>query len=426
MFRGSEFARNLLESTSSSASSVLSSTGLSPSLTVITVGTDVEGETHPSAPSRRRSHSSSSNTWYDKVKTGSKYGVSVKSIVLPPSASTEDVIDAIKGESDKDGIQLMWPLPTSVDAASCYRAIPLHQDVDGLVPSSPTLPLTADAVLTLLKNGGVEIEGSDCVVVGTSKVSGSPIASALSSLGATVTQATSMTPKESLRRSVESADIVVSAVGVEGVVEGGWIKSGAAVVNVGKVYDSEDPGALFKPDITGGGGALERARVYGGTPGGVGPLCVALLMRNVVEKAMSRADRDEERRKLGVLTDSELSGEDTGTWAGRPLSRTFTFKDHPSALAFVSEVVRMADEMDHHPTEVRTVHHCTEGVSVELKYETYTVKGVTKKDGGAIQRIDEMWKERGGGVSKGMSLRGKSCERAKIVPKTKTPVAFVL
>ncbi|GMI12290.1 hypothetical protein TrRE_jg8598, partial [Triparma retinervis] len=130
--------------------------------------------------------SSSSNSWYSKVETGSKHGVDVESVVLPPTASTADVLGAIDRASSRDGIQLMWPLPPSVDSTLCYSSIPASQDVDGLVPGSPTLPVTAAAALALLASRSVEVKGGDCVVVGRSRIAGKPLAEALGDMGATV------------------------------------------------------------------------------------------------------------------------------------------------------------------------------------------------------------------------------------------------
>jgi pterin-4a-carbinolamine dehydratase len=101
-------------------------------------------------------------------------------------------------------------------------------------------------------------------------------------------------------------------------------------------------------------------------------------------------------RDQGILTDEELSLEDTGLWSGRPLSRTFSFPDHPSALSFVSSVISDAEAFDHHPVDIGTAHRCEEGARVTLKYETYEVKGVTKKDVDAIRRVDRIWGEEGG------------------------------
>ena len=141
----------------------------------------------------------------------------------------------------------MWPLPPSVDSTLCYSSIPASQDVDGLVPGSPTLPVTAAAALTLLASRSVEVKGGDCVVVGRSRIAGKPLAEALGDMGATVTLAHTSTKRESLERAVRGADLVVSAAGEPGVVDGGWIKEGAVVISVGKVFDEDEE--KFMPDM---------------------------------------------------------------------------------------------------------------------------------------------------------------------------------
>ncbi|GMH88054.1 hypothetical protein TL16_g11044 [Triparma laevis f. inornata] len=158
------------------AKKILTQTSKPPSLTVISVGTAPEGGTHPTSSQRLQMYSSPSNSWYSKVSTGSKHGITVNNVILPETSSTEDVLKAIKEAKDVDGIQLMWPLPAQIDSDICYERIPPSQDVDGLVPASSTTPITVDSVLILLKRSGVEIEGKDIVVLGRSRIVGKPLA----------------------------------------------------------------------------------------------------------------------------------------------------------------------------------------------------------------------------------------------------------
>lgn len=390
MFKGCELSRNILDSTKKDAAEILATSNKKPSLTVITVGSEVEGETLPEAPLRRQTYSSSSNSWYSKVETGEKHGIDTESVVLPSNATTEDVISAIDGARDRDGIQLMWPLPPSIDEDACFSHIPVHQDIDGLVPNSTIKPVTVDAVLALLDSRGVEIEGRDVVILGRSKITGSPLSNVLSNMGGTVTLAHASTPSSSLRSAIEKADIVISCVGVPGVVDSSWLKEGSVVVSVGKVFDATQQ--TFIPDINVETNAPPG--LYSSTPGGVGPLSVAILMRNVVGKGKERVKLEQARKSRGILTVDELLQHDTRLWSGRPLARTFHFNSHPEALDFISKVVSIADEIDHHPN-VSVVHHCTDGVTVTLTYETYEVKGVTIKDIDATSKIDEMWQEGG-------------------------------
>ena len=363
---GCELARDILDSVSSSAADVVTSSNVRPSLTVLTVGTAPEGDSHPEAGARRMMYSPSDCSWYDKVAAGKKNGIDVQLTNLPESATTEDVLKAISLAKSRDGIQLMWPLPPHIDAEACYSAIPVAQDVDGLVPNSHTKPVTVDAVLTLLGKYGVELEGKSVTVLGRSRILGgegaasheagasstptytlllllrpssAPIASTASDLGATVTLVHSTTRPAAVKEAVSNADVVISCVGKPGVVDPDWIKSGATVVSVGKTFTPDG----FVTDVPDPGSAA----LYSSAPGGVGPLAIAMLLRNVADKAEKRVSRTLSDSSKGIISDLELDY--PSGWTSRPLTRKFHFLDYPSAMGFVNKVVERAEEMDHHP-----------------------------------------------------------------------------
>ena len=119
-------------------------------------------------------------------------------------------------------------------------------------------------------------------------------------MGATVTVASAETTEKTLEGHLKVADVVVSCVGLTGVVDLSFVKEGCTVVGVGKTFD-EDKG--YESDLTGEG----KVGLYSSSPGGVGPMSVAVLMRNAVDKALKRVERQEERKSKGVLTDAEVS-----------------------------------------------------------------------------------------------------------------------
>jgi len=374
---GCELARDVLDSVSEKAAGVVPS----PSLTVVTVGTVPEGDTHDEAGARRMMYSPSDCSWYDKVAAGKRCDIDVKLVNLPEEATTEDVLKALEAERGRDGIQLTWPLPPHIDAEACYSAIPVSQDVDGLVPNSETRPVTVDACLALLGKYDVDLDGKSVVVLGRSKILGAPFASAAADLGATVTLVHSNTTPEAVIAAVSGADVVASCVGKPGVVDPSWIKPGAVVLSVGKIFTEEEG---FLTDVPDPG----AAGLYSSAPGGVGPLAIATLLRNVADKAALRASQVEDDRSKGILADDEL--EAPANWKSRPLTREFHFNDYPSAMAFVNKVVDKAEEIDHHPN-FAIEHFCTEGVGVTLKYQSYDVGGVTSRDVEAAQAINDLW-----------------------------------
>jgi len=328
-------------------------------------------------------YSSPSNSWYSKVSTGSKHGITVNNVILPETSSTEDVLKAIKEAKDVDGIQLMWPLPAQIDSDICYEGIPPSQDVDGLVPASSTIPITVDSVLILLKRSGVEIEGKDIVVLGRSRIVGKPLAEELIDMGGTVTVLHSLTNLDTLSHHLETADVVISCVGLIGVVDLSLVKEDCAVVGVGKSFNESGYGSDLK-------GEKGIEGVYSKSPGGVGPLCVAVLMRNVVEKAKERVKLEEARSSKGILTDSEYASHSLPpSWYGRPLTKTFHFNDHASTLPFLKTLTNLSDKIDHHPN-IEIKHKCKQGVDVTISYGTYVVGGdVTSKDFNAVHELEE-------------------------------------
>ena len=218
---------------------------------------------------------------------------------LPDTISEAELLDLVgelNADEHVDGILVQLPLPAQVDATRVIETIEPGKDVDGFHPMNvgrlatglPSLvPCTPLGCLHLLKQELGSIAGLDAVVIGRSNIVGKPMAQLLIAESATVTIAHSKT--RDLPEVVRRADIVVAAVGRAEMVRGDWIKPGACVIDVGINRIPTDDG---KGRLVGDVAFDEAAAVAGAitpVPGGVGPMTIAMLMRNTVVAAHRRA-----------------------------------------------------------------------------------------------------------------------------------------
>lgn len=183
------------------------------------------------------------------------------------------------------GILVQLPLPDSISAAHVAAAILPEKDVDGLHPQNagkllaaqPALyPCTPLGCLEILDRHGIQIEGARSVVLGRSEIVGKPVALLLLHRHATVTLCHSRT--RDLPAVVREADIVIAAVGRPRMVQGDWLKPDAAIIDVG--INHVDGKLVGDVDFE---GALARAGLITPVPGGVGPLTIAMLLRNTLQ-----------------------------------------------------------------------------------------------------------------------------------------------
>jgi methylenetetrahydrofolate dehydrogenase (NADP+) / methenyltetrahydrofolate cyclohydrolase len=212
---------------------------------------------------------------------------------LPATASAEEVAALIE-QLDEDlacsGILLQRPLPDGLDDAALSALIDPDKDVDGLTPISagrlvqgvPGLrPCTPVGIVELLDRHGVELEGAEAVVVGRSDLVGKPVAHLLLQRNATVTICHSRT--RDLAAVCARADVLVAAVGVPELIGADAVKPGAAVIDVGMNRTE----AGLRGDV-----AFDAVREVAGlitpVPGGVGPMTIAMLLRNTLEAARSQ------------------------------------------------------------------------------------------------------------------------------------------
>jgi methylenetetrahydrofolate dehydrogenase (NADP+) / methenyltetrahydrofolate cyclohydrolase len=211
---------------------------------------------------------------------------------LPEETSEDELLElvaALNDDDSVDGILVQLPLPAQVDEARVIRALDPVKDVDGFHPFNagqlylgrPTLvPATPLGIMALLAEHRIPLEGAEAVVIGRSDIVGKPIAHLLLQANATVTICHSRT--RDLARYTLEADVLVVAVGSPDVVTADMIKQGAAVVDVGINRIENGVVGDVAPD------AGELAAYLTPVPGGVGPMTIAMLLRNTVKAARYR------------------------------------------------------------------------------------------------------------------------------------------
>jgi methylenetetrahydrofolate dehydrogenase (NADP+) / methenyltetrahydrofolate cyclohydrolase len=208
-----------------------------------------------------------------------------------PGDVTHDQVERLLHELNDDarvsGILLQLPTPPQVDGPALTEVIDPRKDVDGLTPISVGLlakgrpglrPCTPQGVIELLRRHDVELTGAEAVVVGRSDLVGKPLAALLLAANATVTTCHSRT--RDLGEVCRRADVLVAAVGQPGLIQGDWVKEGAVVIDVGT--NRTDDGLTGDVDFQ---AAVERARLITPVPGGVGPMTIAMLLRNTLQAA---------------------------------------------------------------------------------------------------------------------------------------------
>jgi methylenetetrahydrofolate dehydrogenase (NADP+)/methenyltetrahydrofolate cyclohydrolase len=230
-------------------------------------------------------------------KTCASLGIDYKLHLLPASSGYDDIAGRVlllSTQEDVSAIMLHLPLPEGVDPHRVQRLIAPEKDVEGVNPAnignivygqSSLVPCTALAVLKMIESTGVPLQGKRCVVVGAGDVVGKPIAVLLMRHEATVISCNKFTA--GLPELARSADVLIAAAGVPGLVLGDWVKPGAVVVDVGVNRVSANDGSGKMKTV--GDVAFEAAKAHAGwispVPGGVGPMTVAMLLLNVVEAA---------------------------------------------------------------------------------------------------------------------------------------------
>ena len=228
--------------------------------------------------------------WYvdQQRKLASQLGIGFQEIPSRDTRLPSQLMDQIRKVSDSrsHGIFLTLPLPDGFDSLPIFRVFNYQKDVEGIHPFNMGLlmlrkprliPSTALAAFTMIERTGVALRGKRAVIIGQSAIVGKPVQLMLGEKRATTTVCNTGTSEEVLKEVVSQADIVVACVGKPGLVRGEWIKPGAVVIDVGT---TEVKGTLVG-DIE-----FEEAKKRAGfitpVPGGVGPLTVTMLMKNLI------------------------------------------------------------------------------------------------------------------------------------------------
>lgn len=250
----------------------LSEKGIRPGLAVVIVGDDPASRIYVN----------------NKKKACQEIGVYSEEHALPATTTQEELlrlIQELNGRKEINGILVQSPLPYGLDEKAVVENIDPQKDVDAfhavnvgkiMIGDFHFLPCTPAGVIELLDRSGVSIEGKHCVVVGRSNIVGKPMAMLLLHRNGTVTMCHSRT--KDLAAICRQADILVAAVGKPKFITKDMVKPGAAVIDVG--MDRDENGKLC------GDVDFDTVKEIAGyitpVPGGVGPMTIAMLMKNVV------------------------------------------------------------------------------------------------------------------------------------------------
>lgn len=271
---GKARAKQIRESLKSEVSA-LKARGVNPKLSVVLVGEDPASQLYVS----------------NKEKACADVGIVSETLKLPATIKEQELVQLIEklnNDANVHGILVQLPLPDSISEEKAINTISPKKDVDGLGiqnmgllvkgEGDPFIPCTPSGCIDLIKTTGIEMKGKNAVVVGRSNIVGKPMAILLLSNHATVTICHSRTVN--LGSITSKADILVAAIGKAKMITANMVKQGAVVIDVGQNKTKE---GLF------GDVDFEKAKEIAGfitpVPGGVGPMTIAMLMKNTVKAA---------------------------------------------------------------------------------------------------------------------------------------------
>jgi len=249
--------------------SKLKEKGVTPTLATILVGLDPASAT------------------YVKMKQNAcaRLGMDSIAVELSKDTTTQELLEAIEklnANKNVHGILLQHPVPSQINERQCFDAISVEKDVDGVtclgfgqmtMGEEAFGSCTPAGIMRILEHYEVEISGKNAVVVGRSPILGKPMAMMLLNADATVTICHSRTV--SLQEHIQNADILVGAVGVPRLIQKGWIKNGAVVIDAG-YHPVEKCGDIDLTDID------SIASAHTPVPGGVGPMTINTLILNTL------------------------------------------------------------------------------------------------------------------------------------------------
>ncbi len=254
----------------------LKKNGINPGLAVIIVGEDPASRVYVR----------------NKERACEECGIYSEKYALPEETGQEELlalIDTLNKKGDISGILVQLPVPEHIDEQAVINAIAPNKDVDAFHPVNvgkimvgnyDFVPCTPAGVMELIAESGIDVEGKECVVVGRSNIVGKPQAMLLLHKNGTVTICHSKT--KNLREKIGQADILVAAVGIPNFIKGDMIKEGAVVIDVGinRLENKKLCGDVEFESAEKVAGAITPV------PGGVGPMTIAMLMKNTVRAAV--------------------------------------------------------------------------------------------------------------------------------------------
>lgn len=254
----------------------LKAKGINPGLAVIIVGDDPASRVYVN----------------NKKKACEQIGIYSEEYALSKETTEEELLKLIeKLNNDKkiSGILVQLPVPEHINEETIINAIKPEKDVDAFHPVNvgkimvgnfDFVPCTPEGVMELIKESGISVEGKECVIVGRSNIVGKPQAMLLLHQNGTVTICHSRT--KNLKEKTLQADILVAAVGIPEFIKGDMIKPGAVVIDVGinRIADKKLVGDVEFES------AQKVASAITPVPGGVGPMTIAMLMKNTVKAAL--------------------------------------------------------------------------------------------------------------------------------------------
>ena len=283
---GKAMAADLRAEIAAAVAEMKASTGRAPGLAVVLVGDDPASRSYVAA----------------KGKACAAAGIHSREIGLPATARREEILAAVRAlnaDDAIDGILVQLPLPDASIEREILEAIDPAKDVDGFHPTNvgrmvqglPAFaPCTPVGVMEILRRSGTPLSGAAVVVIGRSQLVGRPLSILLSQKGVDATVTLCHTRTKDLARFTRAADIVVVAAGRPNTLTADMVRPGAVVIDVGvnRVPDaSRASGHRLVGDVD-FAAVAEKAAAITPVPGGVGPMTIAMLLRNTVEAARRR------------------------------------------------------------------------------------------------------------------------------------------
>lgn len=253
----------------------LNSQGIFPGLAVVIVGDDPASRVYVNS----------------KKKACEEIGIYSEEYALPVETTEEELLGLIEKLNTSEkvcGILVQLPLPKHINEETIINAISPKKDVDAFHPANvgkimignyDFLPCTPAGVMELIKESGIDVSGKECVIVGRSNIVGKPQAMLLLHANGTVTICHSRT--KDLAQKTKNANILVAAVGIPNFIKGDMIKEGAVVIDVG-INRLENKKLVGDVDFE---SAEKVAGAITPVPGGVGPMTIAMLMKNTLKAA---------------------------------------------------------------------------------------------------------------------------------------------